>query len=142
MRRINDYGEHALHFNLMALTRDRIEMYEEQQKEVNDRLISLSGQNEKENSTLQHKLLELKEDLVNERRKREGWEVNKFGFAFHRRLTCWEKRESRLRKHNFIPLIYNILRLSAEHGQLDKLVSQGKEKAQRKRKGDQSEGIH
>ncbi|CAO3596249.1 unnamed protein product [Absidia cylindrospora] len=109
--RMARYSAAELHFSLMALTRDRLEMYEEQIEELDGLLLSLAEDAEErkqlnsDRNLLQHK-------LQMEQEKRSRWH-----------------RENTLRKHNFIPMVYNLLRILAEKKQLDPLVTSAKQKA-------------
>ncbi|RUS16821.1 ubiquitin carboxyl-terminal hydrolase [Endogone sp. FLAS-F59071] len=107
--RMAKYTSSEIRFNLMALIRSRPEMYEEQLKELDARLIgnpNLDALNV-ERVTLENRL---------------AIEKEKF-----RRY----KRENALRKHNFIPLIYNLLHALAKRGELAPLIEEAKKKGQR-----------
>ncbi|KAG0169664.1 ubiquitin carboxyl-terminal hydrolase [Apophysomyces sp. BC1034] len=112
MARMGQYGAAELHFSLMALTGDRVELYEEQMEEIDGLLLSLSDDAENERKRLNGERNFLEHKLHLEKGKRARWH-----------------RENTLRKHNFIPLVYNLLRTLAERKELDPLISQAKEKA-------------
>ncbi|CAG8666945.1 4791_t:CDS:2, partial [Dentiscutata heterogama] len=44
------------------------------------------------------------------------------------------KRENSLRKHNFIPFIYNIIRILAERGELDARIEHAKKEMTKRKK--------
>ncbi|KAI8393983.1 ubiquitin carboxyl-terminal hydrolase [Radiomyces spectabilis] len=109
--RMARYGSAELHFSLMALTKDRLEMYEEQMEEFDALLLSLPGDSEdRKRLNAERNFLEHKLQLEKEKRAR------------------WH-RENSLRKHNFIPMIYNMLRILAERKELEPLVKDAKKKA-------------
>ncbi|KAI8143233.1 ubiquitin carboxyl-terminal hydrolase [Fennellomyces sp. T-0311] len=112
MSRMERYGASELHFSLMALTKDRIELYQEQMEEVDGMLLSLpdSAQDERRRLDEDRNLLEHKLQLEKEKRAR------------------WH-RENQLRKHNFVPMIYNMLLKLAERKELAPLITTAKEKA-------------
>ncbi|CEG81200.1 hypothetical protein RMATCC62417_15427 [Rhizopus microsporus] len=112
MKRMEQYGASELHFSLMALTKDRIELYEEQIEELDGLILSLSEDAVEERNRLNSERSVLTHKLQIEKEKRQRWH-----------------RENALRKHNFIPLIYNLLRHLAEKDQLQSLVTKAKEKA-------------
>ncbi|KAI7861674.1 ubiquitin carboxyl-terminal hydrolase [Spinellus fusiger] len=110
--RMSRYGDAELHFSLMALTRDRLETYEEQIEEVEGLLLSLTDDATIERGRLNSEKSQLEHSLHLEKEKRQRWH-----------------RENNLRKHNFIPLTYNLLRILAENKQLDPLITQAVQKA-------------
>ncbi|ORY91068.1 ubiquitin carboxyl-terminal hydrolase [Syncephalastrum racemosum] len=111
MNRMSQYGASELHFSLMALTRDRVELYEEQIEELDGMLLSLP-EDSTERTRLNGDRTILEHKLHLEKEKRARWH-----------------RENILRKHNFVPMIYNLLRISAERNELKGLMNTAKEKA-------------
>ncbi|SAL98073.1 hypothetical protein [Absidia glauca] len=109
--RMARYSAAELHFSLMALTRDRLEMCEEQIEELDGLLLSLP-ENAVERQQLNNDRTALQHKLHMEQEKRARWH-----------------RENTLRKHNFIPMIYNLLRTLAERKELEPLVTAAKQKA-------------
>ncbi|KAG0756748.1 hypothetical protein G6F24_010946 [Rhizopus arrhizus] len=112
MERMKQYGASELHFSLMALTKDRIELYEEQIEELDGLILSLSEDLVEERNRLNHERSMLTHKLHLEKEKRQRWH-----------------RENTLRKHNFIPLIYNLLKHLAEKDQLQPLMAKAKSKS-------------
>ncbi|KAI8987251.1 ubiquitin carboxyl-terminal hydrolase [Mycotypha africana] len=115
-RRMEAYGEAELHFSLMALIRDKVEQMEEQIEEADAILLSLPEDDVEARSRVIQDRSMYEQILEQEKDKRKKWH-----------------RENVLRKHNFIPLIYNLLRNLAEKGQLDDLIKTAKEKAVNRR---------
>ncbi|CAO3623206.1 unnamed protein product [Mucor hiemalis] len=111
-RRMEGYGASELHFSLMALTKDKLELYEEQIEEVDGLLLSLSEDASAERNKLNNERSEVEHKLQLEKDKRSRWH-----------------RENVLRKHNFIPIIYNLLKGLADRGQLEPLVATARDKA-------------
>ncbi|KAF7722244.1 ubiquitin carboxyl-terminal hydrolase [Apophysomyces ossiformis] len=120
--RMERYGAAELHFSLMALTADRIDMYEEQMEEIDGLLLSLPEEADAERKRLNGERNFLEHKLHLEREKRERWH-----------------RENTLRKHNFIPLVHQLLRTLAERNELAPLISQAKEKAVTRQKKDKKQ---
>ncbi|KAI7904823.1 ubiquitin carboxyl-terminal hydrolase [Cokeromyces recurvatus] len=112
--RMESYGASELHFSLMALIRDRIEQLEELIEEADGILLSLPEDDiEARNRVKQDRLIHV-QTLQQEKEKRKRWH-----------------RENILRKHNFIPMIYNLLKHLSEKDQLESIVAQAKEKAKK-----------
>ncbi|KAI7854014.1 ubiquitin carboxyl-terminal hydrolase [Circinella umbellata] len=112
MSRMEKYGASELHFSLMALTKDRIELYQEQMEEVDGMLLSLPDDAIEERRRLDEDRNLLAHKLQLEKEKRARWH-----------------RENQLRKHNFVPMIYELLKKLAERKELDPLITTAKEKA-------------
>ncbi|KAI8065403.1 ubiquitin carboxyl-terminal hydrolase [Gilbertella persicaria] len=110
--RMEGYGASELHFSLMALIKDRVEKLEEMIEETDGILLSLPEDDVQARNKANQDRAMYEQMLHQEKNKREKWH-----------------RENLLRKHNFIPIIYNLLRNLAEKDQLDPLISQAKEKA-------------
>lgn len=140
-RRMEGYGASELHFSLMALTKDKLELYEEQIEELDGLLLSLSEDATAERNKLNHERSELEHKLQLEKDKRGRWHVSG---TIHTTvgpqvidplfLFTILQRENVLRKHNFIPIIYNLLKGLAERDQLDPLVVAAREKAKNRSK--------
>lgn len=79
--RMSRYNETELHFSLMALTRDRIELYEEQMEELDGLLLSLP-EDAPERIQLNNDKNHLEHKLQLEREKRTRWHVSKDVFFF------------------------------------------------------------
>lgn len=114
--RMDRYTGGEIRFNLMALVDDRIKVYETKMQEYQNQLTALQ---EKEGhdgpevgSWLRSEIEHLKADIQKEQDKRTK-----------------QSRENKLRRHNFVPLIYEILKGLAKEGQLTSLVEEGKERA-------------
>lgn len=110
-RRIQKYSEGEIHFNLMALVSDRKMVIERSisqlQKEIEDSSVDKSAQEEN--------LAHLRARLEEEENKRKRWEV-----------------ENIRRKHNYLPLIVNMLKILAEEGKLMPIYQAAKEKAKQR----------
>jgi len=106
-KRIQKYSEGEIHFNLMAVVSDRRIIYEKQLKELQSRL----------NSSMEtdHTILEindLKEKIQEEDLKHQRY-----------------KLENIRRKHNYLPLIMEILKALGQEGKLTGLVDKARERA-------------
>jgi len=110
-RRIQKYSEGEIHFNLMALVSDRKMVIERSiaqlQKEVEE--------SSTDTSTKEEELMHLRTRLEEEENKRKRWEV-----------------ENIRRKHNYLPLIVNMLKILAEEGKLMPIYQAAKEKAKQR----------
>lgn len=102
-KRIARYSEGEIHFNLMALVTDRKMIY---QRELN----LLNQANIIQHSEQWFRMKELENLIDDEDRKRLAY-----------------RKENVRRKHNYIPLIIEILKILAEQGALEKLVNQASE---------------
>ncbi|KAG1089376.1 hypothetical protein G6F42_019989 [Rhizopus arrhizus] len=89
---------------------------EEMIEETDGILLSLSEEDVEARNRANQDRMMYEQVLQQEQEKRKKWH-----------------RENVLRKHNFIPIIYNLLRNLAEKDQLDPLVAQAKEKAKNRR---------
>ncbi|GMF11397.1 unnamed protein product [Phytophthora lilii] len=94
-KRIEKYAASEIRFNLLALVRNRIEVYEEQLQA----LIEAGGSEEQ--------AAQIQADLAAEQQKRENWAL-----------------ENKRRKHNYIPFIIQLLKTLAEKKQLEPLIKQ------------------
>lgn len=85
MKRMEQYGASELHFSLMALTKDRIELYEEQIEELDGLILSLSEDAVEERNRLNSERNVLTHKLQIEKEKRQKWHVsiNSAHFIFH-----------------------------------------------------------
>ncbi|KAL9642221.1 hypothetical protein ABK040_007222 [Willaertia magna] len=102
--RINRYSQNEIKFNLLAVIRNRKDVFNEQIEEL-----------EKKEQTNEVKELinELKEKIRYEDEKRLQW-----------------RTENARRRHNYIPFLTNLLRVLAEEGELNNLIEKGKQKMQ------------
>ncbi|KAG0266480.1 hypothetical protein BG011_002271 [Mortierella polycephala] len=111
--RMAQYAGGEIRFNLMAVVDDRIKVYQEKMAQYQTQLETLQ-QNEgpEAGSWLKGEIEHLKEDITKEEVKREK-----------------QQRENKLRRHNFVPLIYEILKGLAQEGQLSGLIDEGRTRA-------------
>lgn len=107
-KRMQKYSEGEIHFNLMAIVSDRKLMYERELKSLQEAGMESDG--------LSFRINELKSSIENEDRKR---------LAF--------KKENVRRKHNYLPLIMELLKTMAKEGKMvetiEKLTEKKKAKA-------------
>lgn len=109
-KRMMKYSEGEIHFNLMGIVSDRKMLYEREMKSL------LQQQTAIEPEELNIRVKELESLIEDEERKR---------------LTY--KKENVRRKHNYLPLIIELLKALAEQGKLVNLVTQLKDKQRVKR---------
>ncbi|KAG0211425.1 ubiquitin carboxyl-terminal hydrolase [Mortierella sp. GBA30] len=111
--RMAQYAGGEIRFNLMAVVDDRIKVYEEKMKSYQTQLETLQKNDGPEaGSWLKSEIEHLKQDITKEEEKREK-----------------QQRENKLRRHNFVPLIYEILKGLAQEGNLAGLVVEGRTRA-------------
>ncbi|KAG0010072.1 hypothetical protein BGZ80_001817, partial [Entomortierella chlamydospora] len=111
--RMNQYAGGEIRFNLMAVVDDRIKVYQEKQKTYEGQLEALQQKEGPEaGAWLKSEIENLKQDIVKEEEKR-----------------LKQQRENKLRRHNFVPLIYEILKGLAQDGKLEGLIEEGKTRA-------------
>ena len=94
-KRIEKYAQSEIRFNLLALVRNRIQTYEEQLQAV----VEAGG--------CEQQAGQIQVDIAMERQRRENWAL-----------------ENKRRKHNYIPLIVQLLKTLAEKKQLEPLIKQ------------------
>jgi len=131
--RISRYSQKEIRFNLLALVKSRKDVYAAKLKQVTERLGKaraklarggdVGGMDETDDSlptseadlkavveTSEREEKELKENLEAEDDKHKKWKV-----------------ENVRRKHNYIPFIYNLLKLLAQKGKVQELVKKATE---------------
>lgn len=110
------YAGGEIRFNLMAIVDDRIDVFERKMVEYQTQLKALqekeSSDGPEVGSWLRSEIENLKGDIQKEQDKRTK-----------------QARENKLRRHNFVPLIYEILKGLAKEGKLEELVEDGKGRA-------------
>ncbi|XP_060527745.1 ubiquitin carboxyl-terminal hydrolase isozyme L5 [Cylas formicarius] len=111
-KRMQRYSEGEIHFNLMAIVSDRKMLLERQVEEIRKQ-IEANGESE----SVRNELTKLHLLIEEEENKRRQY-----------------KTENIRRKHNYLPLIVEILKLLAKEGKLTPLYEQAKEKALKKQK--------
>lgn len=112
-KRIQRYSEGEIHFNLMAIVSDRKMIYERQIETI-QKQIEEAGM---ETDLQQSQILRLKSLIEEEDNKRRQYKI-----------------ENIRRKHNYLPLIVEILKILAKEGKLMPLYEQAKERTLKKQK--------
>ncbi|XP_067131782.1 ubiquitin carboxyl-terminal hydrolase isozyme L5 [Centruroides vittatus] len=107
-RRIKRYNEGEIHFNLMAIITDRKMLYKRKLEELNNQLDA----NGMETDEIQSEISKLHMLIAEEDAKMKKYKI-----------------ENVRRKHNYLPLIMELLKVLAEEGKLQVLVEKAKEKA-------------
>lgn len=106
--RINKYAEGEIHFNLMAIISDKKRAYEQQLAELSKSI---------ESSSMETDIAQLEINNLKHLIEEEDLKMKKY------------RVENIRRKHNYLPLIMEVLKCLAESGQLSKLVEKEKKKA-------------
>lgn len=104
-QRMLKYSTGEIHFNLMALISDKKE-----------KLLNQIAEMEKHENVNEYKLIGLKEALADEESKRSRWQI-----------------ENVRRRHNYLPLIVNMLKMLAEQDKLMPIYQVAKQKAAAKK---------
>jgi ubiquitin carboxyl-terminal hydrolase L5 len=123
-QRIEKYSATEIRFNLMALVKNRIEALnskvaelEEKRQGLEAQLTSemdVEGQESKvmgEIQELNDRIVQVQNSLDDEKVKRENW-----------------KKENVRRRHNYVPFLFNLLKILADKDMLMPLVEKAKEK--------------
>lgn len=111
-KRIQRYSEGEIHFNLMALVSDRKMIYERNLEDIQKQIDAGAA-----DDSLQDEIANLQLLIEEETNKRQLYKI-----------------ENIRRKHNYLPLIVEILKLLAKEGKLMPLYEQAKERALKKPK--------
>ena len=106
-KRIQKYSEGEIHFNLMAIVSDRQVIY---QRQI-DALLQQTD-DEMETDTMQNEIARLRMLIDDEVTKRKRYKV-----------------ENIRRKHNYLPLIVELLKILASDGQLMPIYEKAKQRA-------------
>lgn len=109
-KRMMKYSKGEIHFNLMGIVSDRKMLYEREMKSL------LQQQNIMDPDELNIRVKELESLIEDEERKRITY-----------------KKENVRRKHNYLPLIVELLKGLAEQGKLVNIVNQLKDRQRAKR---------
>lgn len=112
-KRIKKYNEGEIHFNLMAIISDRKMLYQKRLQELTDQ-IKAGGM---EVDDVQSEISKLHMLIAEEEQKQKRY-----------------KMENVRRKHNYLPLIMELLKILAEEGKLVHLVEKAKQKMEEKQK--------
>lgn len=134
-KRIEKYSANEIRFNLMAVIRNRKDIYLEKLKELEGQKDQLQtelaekeveGAMEVDSESNSESIASLKADInevdfgMTELMERIALEEDK--------LSKWRTENIR-RKHNYIPFLFNFLKILAERGQLKPLIEQAKQRA-------------
>lgn len=104
-KRIQKYSEGEIHFNLMAVVSDRKMLYERQLENLQ------KNENNKDIESIKTEIEKLKLLIEEEETKRRSYQI-----------------ENIRRKHNYIPLIVELLKILAKEGKLMPLYEEAKER--------------
>lgn len=126
-QRMAQYNQEEIRFNLMALIGDRRKVWKQQISSVEadivrltDRLeqlrVSSGGDQQQETLSIESQLAELNDELENLQLKVDREEDKFANYRF----------ENKLRKHNFIPLIYQLIRGMAKKDVLETAIEEAK----------------
>lgn len=110
-KRIQKYSEGEVHFNLMAICSDRQMIYQRQIDEL------LANESDMDTDTKQNEVARLRMLVEDETAKRKRYKI-----------------ENIRRKHNYLPLIVELLKILAQNGELMPLYEKAKKRAEAKSK--------
>ncbi|KAL1502338.1 hypothetical protein ABEB36_007493 [Hypothenemus hampei] len=111
-KRMKRYSEGEIHFNLMAVVTDRTMIYERKIDEIDKKIEAGEA-----DSSLEDEVANLRLLIEEEESKKQNYKI-----------------ENIRRKHNYLPLIVEILKLLAKDGKLLPLYEEAKERAIKKQK--------
>ncbi|XP_071948052.1 ubiquitin carboxyl-terminal hydrolase isozyme L5-like [Antedon mediterranea] len=130
--RISKYNAEEIHFNLMAIVSDLKMVYEQKLSQLAEKLIE--KQNEPEDMetdnteslvcNMEAEMARLQEKIEQENKKMQQYQV-----------------ENIRRKHNYLPLIMELLQVLADKDKLVPLVQKAKEKAAQKEEAKKKESV-
>ena len=120
MKRIEQYSQNEIRFNLLALIKNKLKVYNAKTADLEAQRDALSsgnamevgGGNDLKMRQLESELLELKQQVAVEVEKRARW-----------------RDENIRRKHNYIPFLFNFLKILAEKKQLKALIEKAQQLA-------------
>jgi ubiquitin carboxyl-terminal hydrolase L5 len=121
-KRIQKYSEGEIHFNLMAIVSDRQMLCQRQ-------LDQLLNDNSMETDSKQSEIAKLRMQIDDEIVKRKRYKVRKTRFMTSMMNFAPFQIENIRRKHNYLPLIVELLRILGEKGQLSPLYEKAKQRA-------------
>ncbi|XP_077865918.1 ubiquitin carboxyl-terminal hydrolase isozyme L5-like [Saccoglossus kowalevskii] len=120
-QRMQRYSAEEIHFNLMAIVSERKMIYNREKEKLEARLLALQGQGEvmetddascQSESDIKSEISRLNLLISDEEQKFRKYKI-----------------ENIRRKHNYLPLIMEIIQVLAREGKLVELVEKAKEKA-------------
>lgn len=111
-KRIQKYSQGEIHFNLMAIVSDRRMLFEQQLQQLTARLESGMEISDGQDVDVTAEISHLKEQIAEEEEKR-----------------LRHKTENIRRRHNYLPLIIEILKTLGQEGKLGPLLEQAKQKS-------------
>eukprot|EP00188_Purpureofilum_apyrenoidigerum_P002099 Plantae.Rhodophyta-Purpureofilum_apyrenoidigerum.ctg22511.p1 GENE.Plantae.Rhodophyta-Purpureofilum_apyrenoidigerum.ctg22511~~Plantae.Rhodophyta-Purpureofilum_apyrenoidigerum.ctg22511.p1 ORF type:complete len:331 (-),score=98.49 Plantae.Rhodophyta-Purpureofilum_apyrenoidigerum.ctg22511:192-1184(-) len=122
--RMDEYSSSEIRFNLMAVVRNRENLYSQKLKDLREKLSKANEGDSVDNDEvfrLTTAIAEVEMELAEESFKQQRW-----------------KKENTRRKHNYVPFVMEFLKLLASKGELNKMIDAAK-KQRRKRLMQQSQ---
>jgi len=116
-KRIAQYQTSEIRFNLMAVTKDPMEEYQKEMKEVSQKIHDL----EKDGNNDELEALKLKKQEILEKIHAHEAKLNRYAI------------ENSRRRHNWFPLILELLRVLAKNGKLEPAIAASQEKTKQRR---------
>eukprot|EP01100_Stratorugosa_tubuloviscum_P003949 TRINITY_DN1968_c1_g2_i1.p1 TRINITY_DN1968_c1_g2~~TRINITY_DN1968_c1_g2_i1.p1 ORF type:complete len:329 (-),score=148.57 TRINITY_DN1968_c1_g2_i1:49-1035(-) len=120
--RMNKYSSSEIRFNLMAIIKSKKSKYEEELIELEAKKLSLTLNQHNDNPESQTEIILIEEQI----------EKLKLKLQEEEEVIKQYKLENVRRRHNYLPLIINLLKLVAGSDQLPDLIRQSKAKASSK----------
>ncbi|KRX04035.1 hypothetical protein PPERSA_12482 [Pseudocohnilembus persalinus] len=155
--RIKKYSEQEVMFNLMAVIQDKRQMAEKEIQDLNTRVlkiyqdmksqkVALSEEQQKDHDQLQNIIKQewlentvsdesiISEEVFNKELNELKQKINHFQDVIQQENYKAEEHrvENVRRKHNYIPFILELLKMTAKKGKLPGLIEQAKKKQQEK----------
>lgn len=110
MKRIEQYSQSEIRFNLLALIKNKMDLYRARIAELEAARGGDQSAMEVDGGGLDEEIAELRQRVAQEEEKRARW-----------------RDENIRRKHNYIPFLFNFLRILAEKKQLKSLIEKAQE---------------
>jgi len=117
-KRIAQYQTSEIRFNLMAVTKDPLEEYQNEMKEISQKIHTLENDESKVAELEEAKLR--KQDILDKIHEHEA-KLNRYAV------------ENARRRHNWFPLIIELLKVLAKNGKLEPAIAASQEKTKKRR---------
>jgi len=114
-KRIENYSKSEIRFNLMAVIKNRKECLQQELSELKAKRDFEMQTDESSSQAMDIRIHEIEDLIVKEEKKFSNW-----------------RAENQRRKHNYIPFLFNLLKVLAEKDLLIPLVEKAKEKQKQK----------
>ncbi|KAJ1922314.1 hypothetical protein H4219_000176 [Mycoemilia scoparia] len=112
--RMASYAQTEIRFNLMTIIKDRRKLYSEQASDIDAKIKDLESTPNSDNSQSSIASLKYQKEDLNQKIEQEETKFARY------------ERDNILRKQNYIPLIYNLIRDLAANSDMDKIINESR----------------